>query len=163
MSAEWSARCFHTTGAVRKVKARYVSRIRAAPTTIHIVDPPELLAVGARGRVIVPGIAHTGDFDMPNPDGIERFTAADRRCGYFARKTFAIVVPAQFDYCAPFADGKALACTDCAARCSDADCHDTTVSGGHGVELDVAGKVRRRYAIPYSTPLPDPSTSTGVR
>lgn len=175
-NAEWSARCFQTTGAARKVKARFVNRLRSAPATILIAETRELVAVDAHGRVIVPNIAYTGDFDMPNPDGIERFWSADRRCGYFARKMFDIIVPAQFDHCEAFADGMAEACVDCVAVCMDADCHGKTMVGGQGVELDVTGRIRRRFAIgaarprqgtpfdmPYSTPLPEPSTSTGAR
>jgi hypothetical protein len=176
LNAEWSERCFQTTGATRQVKSRFVDRLRAAPTTILIAETLELAAVDGRGRVIVPNIAHTGDFDMPNPDGIERFSSAERRCGYFVRKTFDIIVPAQFAHCEAFAHGRAQACIDCVARCIDADCHGTTMVGGHGVELDVKGRIRRRFDIgaarpsqaapfelPYSTPLPDPSTSTGAR
>lgn len=164
-NAEWSVRCFQTAGPARKVKDRFVHRLRSAPTTILIAETRELVAVGARGRVIVPDIAHTGDFDMPNPDGIERFTSAARRCGYFAGATFEIIVPAQFDHCEAFADGTAQACTGCVARCIDPDCHGKTMVGGQGVELDTSGRIRRRFDIGrhYSTPLPDPSTSTGAR
>lgn len=174
--AEWSAQCFQVTGGARSVKARFVNRIRSAPATILIAETREMVAVDARGRVIVPGIVYTGDFDMPNPDGIERFWSPARRCGYFVRKTFDIIVAAQYDHCQAFADGRAEACADCVARCTDADCHDNIMIGGHGVELDVAGRIRRRFTIgaararqatpfdmPYSTPLPEPSTSTGAR
>jgi hypothetical protein len=165
VSAEWSARCFQTTGAARKVKARFINRLRTAPTTILITETRELVAIDAHGRVIVPNIAYTGDFDMTNPDGIERFWSARARCGYVAGKTFAIVVPAQFDHCEAFAHGRARACIDCVARCIDEDCHGKTLVGGRGVELDTSGRIRRRFAIGenYSTPLPDPSTSTGAR
>jgi len=176
LNAEWSVRCFQTAGAARKVKDRFVNRLRSAPTTILIAETRELVAVDAHGRVIVPGIVYTGDFDMPNPDGIERFRSADHRCGYFVRRTFDIIVPARFDHCEAFANGRAQACVDCVAPCMDVDCHGRTMVGGHGVELDVAGRIRRRFAIdathsrqaapfdmPYSTPLPDPSTSTGAR
>jgi hypothetical protein len=50
-----------------------------------------LVAVDARGRVIVPGIACMGDVDLPNLDGNERFWSAARRCGSCARKTFDII------------------------------------------------------------------------
>ncbi|MCS0628568.1 hypothetical protein NX786_04385 [Telluria mixta] len=164
-NAEWSTRCFQTTGAARKVEARFVNRLRSAPTTILIAETRELVAVDVHGRVIVPNIAYTGDFDMPNPDGIERFTSAGRRCGYFIGATFDIIVPAQFDHCEAFADGTAQACTGCVARCIDTDCHGKTMVGGQGVELDTSGRIRRRFAIGrhYSTPLPEPSTSTGAR
>lgn len=180
LNAEWSARCFQTTGATRKVKGRFVNRLRSAPTTILISETRELLAVDARGRVILPNIVYTGDFDRPNPDGIGRYSTVTktgrRRCGYFREKTFDIIVAAQFDQCTAFANGRAQACVDCVARCVDEACHDRTMAGGRGVELDTAGRFIGRFepgaarsgqAAPFdlhhATPLPVPSTSTGVR
>jgi hypothetical protein len=81
------------------------------------------------------------------------------------RKTFHILVAPQFDQCGAFADGIAEACVDCVAHCIDEACHGKTMSGGRGVALDTSGRIRRRFAIGehHSTPLPDPSTSTGAR
>lgn len=180
LNAKWSERCFQTTGATRRVKARFVNRLRSAPTTILISETLELLAVDVRGRVILPNIAHTGDFDSPNPDGIGRYstftTTGRRRCGYFREKTFGIIVAAQFDHCTAFANGRARACVECVSHCIDEACHDRTMVGGRGVELDTAGRIIRRFNpgvtrsaqsapfdLHHSTPLPIPSTSTGVR
>ena len=55
------------------MKARFVNRLRSAPATILIAETRELVAVDVHGRVIVPNITYTGDFDMPSPDAIERF------------------------------------------------------------------------------------------
>jgi hypothetical protein len=156
-STEWSKACFEVHGAVRKVKGQFVSKLRPSggPIKILISETRELLAVDARGRVILPNIVYTGDFDLPNPDGVGRFASvtspkagAKGQCGYFRETNFKIIVAPQFDYCEAFSDGKAQACVDCVAYCDDEECRSKTLVGGRGVELDIEGKIRRRFALP---------------
>ena len=157
MSIEWSDQCFQKHGPVRKVKAQFVNKLQSgsAATKLLVVETRELLAVDAHGRVILSNIAYTGDFDLPNPDGVGRFAPVPsleeetkRQCGYFREKNFTIIVPPQFDHCEAFVDGRAHACIDCVAYCDDEECHRKTLVGGRGVELDTEGKIRRRFKLP---------------
>lgn len=156
-STEWSEKCFQVDGAVRKVKGQFVSKLRSSSgaTKILISETRELLVVDSHGRVILPNIAYTGDFDLPNPNGVGRFASvtsikdgAKRQCGYFREKNFKIIVAPKFDYCEAFVDGSAQACVDCVAYCDDEDCHGKTLVGGRGVELDTEGRIRRRFDLP---------------
>jgi len=157
LSTEWSEKCFQAQGAVRKVRDQFVDRLRSGggATRILVSETRELLAIDRHGRVILPNIAYTGDFDLPNPDGIGRFSpvtslkhGAKTQCGYFREENFKIIVAAQFDYCEAFVDGTAQACVDCVAYCDDEECHGKTLVGGRGVELDTEGKIRRRFDLP---------------
>ncbi|SDE35927.1 hypothetical protein SAMN05428966_10888 [Massilia sp. PDC64] len=154
---EWSEQCFQQRGTLRQVKPEFVNRLRSGggATKLLIVETRELLAVDPHGREILSNIAYTGDFDLPNPDGVGRFSQAapgkdegKRQCGYFREKNFTILVPPRFDYCEPFMDGRAQACVDCVAYCDDEACHRTTLVGGRGVELDTEGKIRRQFKLP---------------
>jgi len=157
LSTEWSEKCFEVHGAVRKVKSQFVSKLRPSGNAIKILisETRELLAVDSRGRVILPNIAYTGDFDLPNPDGVGRFGSVSSlkegtkgQCGYFREKDFKIIVAPKFDYCEAFSDGRGQACVDCVAYCDDEECHSKTLVGGQGVELDIDGKIRRRFELP---------------
>ena len=157
---EWSAQCFMENGGERKVKPRYVKRINAnrhGMAVITIEDPREMVAVNRRGVVVIPNIRHTGDFDYPTADrGIGRFainvagddTRPVYKCGYFKAEQFRIVVPAQYDQCAPFREGEGEACTECVSYCTDEDCHDRVMVGGKGVVLVPNGDILRTYTPP---------------
>lgn len=156
---DWSAQCFEVKGDTRQVKPAFVKRLkfnRYGMTTILIGEPREVVAVNRQGKVVVSNIRHTGDFDYPSAEkGVGRFYAIVRnsagelkeRCGYFKAGSFRIVVPAQFDHCDPFQNGKARVCTDCITYCSDEDCHMTTSVEGHGAVLGIDGKVRSTYVL----------------
>lgn len=157
LSTEWSEKCFEVHGAERKVKGQFVSKLRSNGGVIKILisETRELLAVDSRGHVILPNIVYTGDFDLPNPDGVGRFVSVTSlkagtkgQCGYFREKNFKIIVAPRFDYCEAFADGSAQACVDCVAYCDDEECHSKTLVGGRGVEVDTVGKIRRRFELP---------------
>ncbi len=100
---DWAISCFSGRGDARRVKPRYLGRLdwnAHGMATILVARPRELLAVDRTGRIAVPNIRHTGDFDYPDAEGgIGRFQAADGRCGYFAAGRFAIVIPATFNAC----------------------------------------------------------------
>lgn len=157
---EWSAQCFTGKGDERKVKRQYLKRINAnrhGMAVITIEDPREMVAVNRRGVVVVPNIRHTGDFDYPTADrGIGRFAvnvAGDDthpvyKCGYFKAEQFRIVVPAQYEQCAPFREGEGEACTECVSYCTDEDCHDRILVGGKGVVLAPNGDILRTYTPP---------------
>ncbi|TWI62143.1 hypothetical protein IP91_04252 [Pseudoduganella lurida] len=149
----WTAACFTGTGSERRVKPRYLARLdwnRYGMATIIVDQPRELLAVDRRGKVAVPDIRHTGDFDYPDAEhGIGRFTARSatgrRQCGYFAAERFTVVVAPVYDQCEAFHDGEAAACQDCVRYCRDEDCHDSVLVGGRGVVLAPDGKVLRSF------------------
>lgn len=157
---EWSAQCFTEKGGDRKVKPRYLKRLdvnRYGMAVITVEEPREMVAVNRRGVVVVPNIRHTGDFDYPTADGgIGRFAidvARDNKspvfkCGYFKAGQFRIVVPAQYDQCGPFREGKGEACTECVSYCTDEDCHDRVFVGGKGVVLAPNGEILRTYILP---------------
>lgn len=156
--AEWSAQCFERAGESRRVKAEFIKNLRtdrSGLATILIAEPRELVAVNHEGKVILPGIRHTGDFDYPNAEsGIGRFYTADsskgapQRCGYFQAKRFRIIAPAQFDHCQPFKDGQALACTGCESYCTETDCQNSILVGGQGVKLGSDGAILTTFALP---------------
>lgn len=151
---DWAAGCFQADGDGRRVKPHYLKRLtpdRRGITTVMIEHPRELVAVDRRGKVVVPGIRHTGDFDYRDAEGgIGRFeTGLDGktalRCGYFDSRTFRIVIPAEYDQCQAFAGGEALVCKGCVSRCDDADCHHSTFVGGDGFALGPDGTIRERF------------------
>lgn len=153
---DWSAACFAGEGSERRVKPQYLKRLawnQHGMATILVAEPRELLAVDRSGKVVIPNIRHTGDFDYPAAErGIGRFSIADAqgkpKCGYFAAGTFAVVVAPEYDQCQAFHDGAALACKDCVSYCRDGDCHDSVLVGGHGVVLAPDGKVVRLHTPP---------------
>lgn len=157
---EWSAQCFEMKGGIRQIKAAFRNKLnvnRNGMTTIMITRPRELVAVDRRGRVVVPGIYHTGEFDYPNAEnGIGRFEvvfndrkkAPRRQCGYFKDADFKVVVPARFDACHPFRDGEAKVCKGCASYCNGPDCQHTYMVGGQSITLGTDGKVRRTATLP---------------
>ncbi len=153
---DWSAACLAGEGSERHVKPKYLKRLawnKHGMATIVVAEPRELLAVDRSGKVVIPNIRHTGDFDYPDAErGIGRFTVSDAqgkpKCGYFAAGTFAVVVAPEYDQCQAFRDGAAQACKDCVSYCRDQDCHDSVLVGGHGVVLAPDGKVARIHAPP---------------
>lgn len=152
----WSASCFAGQGSARRVKPEFLPRLdwnRHGMATIVVDEPHELLAVERSGKVVIPDIRHTGDFDYPDAEGgIGRFTVHDgkgrARCGYFAAERFTVVVAPEYDQCQAFHDGAAQACKDCVSYCTDQECHDSVLVGGHGVVLDLRGKIARRFTPP---------------
>lgn len=161
---EWAATCFEANPQGRHVKQRYIKRLRpnrGGYTTVMISEPRELVAVDRRGKVVVPGIIHTGDYDFPTTDGsLARFTTgnnvhgaeAPSGCGYFDTRSFRIVVPAEYDHCKAYTDGEAIACKKCESFCVEPECRDRVLVGGEGVVLGSDGKVRKRFALPHTKP-----------
>ena len=158
----WSRTCFETVGETRQVKAEYRDRIALKASgfeTILVAEPIELVAVDRDGIVVVPGIAHTGDFDYPTADrGVGRFYSGDK-CGYFQSKSFKIVIPATYDACFPFRDGTALVCRDCVSYCIEPECMNEKFVGGKGYRLNLRGNVVREF-VP--SPLDDACGPAGV-
>ncbi|WEF33308.1 WG repeat-containing protein [Pseudoduganella chitinolytica] len=148
----WPAACFTEQDGVRHVKRQYLGRLkwdRLGYALVSRADAFELMAVNRQGKVVVPGIYHTGDFDYPDAErGVGRFATPDGKCGYFQANRFTIVVPARYDVCQAFHDGKAVACTDCTRYCDDEDCHLDRLVGGSADELKLDGTKRRTYALP---------------
>lgn len=153
---EWSAQCFHGQGAERSVKPQYLGRLswnRFGMATIVVESPRELLAVDRNGRVVIPNIRHSGDFDYPHAaHGIGRFEVKSNtgasKCGYFIAERFTVLVPPEYDQCLAYRDEEALACKDCEQYCTDQDCHDSVLVGGKGSVLARDGKVIREVAMP---------------
>jgi hypothetical protein len=159
LNRDWSVECFEGKSDSRRVKADFLKNLRPnryGMTTILIAEPRELVAVDRNGKLAIPGIRHTGDFDYPNAHlGIGRFYSSrtDRgrervRCGYFEAGRFRVIVPARFDHCAPFEGEYGLACTGCVSYCSEPDCQDSILVGGKGTMLGSDGSVRKTFAPP---------------
>lgn len=142
--ARWSQSCFETKGEVRQVKAEYRNRIvpnKFGFETIALSESLELVAVNREGVVVVPGIAHTGDFDYPTAErGVGRFNSGGK-CGYFQSDTFKILAPPIYDACRPFHQGRAFVCSDCLSYCIGPECMNEQLVGGKGYKLNVKGKV----------------------
>lgn len=157
---EWAATCFQNDQSARRVKPPYLNLLkfdRRGYTTVVISEPRELVAVDRNGKVVVPGIMHTGDYDYPHAyAGIARFTKGSQapgvkarpQCGYFDSRDFRIVIPAQYDHCEAFADGEAVACRDCESYCTEPDCHNRILVGGTGFILGLDGTVRGQRKLP---------------
>ncbi|AVR98058.1 WG repeat-containing protein [Pseudoduganella armeniaca] len=137
---------------MRHVKPQYLGRLkwnRAGYALVSRADAFDLMAVNRQGKVVVPGIYHTGDFDYPDAErGVGRFATPDGKCGYFQARGFQVVVPARYDVCQAFHDGRAIACTGCTRYCEDEDCHIDRLVGGDGVALALDGTVRERFTLP---------------
>jgi hypothetical protein len=159
-NAEWAASCFEADKAGRRLKPQYVKHLRfdkGGHATLVITKPRELVAVNRQGKVVVPGIRHTGDFDFPDAEGgIARFettptapgSKARPQCGYFDSRSFRIVIPAEYAQCQPFAKGEAIACKDCVSVCTEPECQNSILMDGEGVALGPDGSVRRRFKLP---------------
>ena len=105
---------------------------------------------------MIPDIRHTGDFDYPyEQNGMSRFSekvkdasgATTTRCGYFSTKRFRIVVPAQFDACQAFHDGKADACKDCTLYCTEPECQNSVLIGGQGYAVRPDGRMHEQRTV----------------
>jgi hypothetical protein len=152
---DWSIHCFVGMEDKRKVKTAFLHKVhfnRHGLAVILIAEPRELVAINRRGRIVVPDIRATGDFDYPYAEaGLGRFYESRKDttgkvvklCGYFLAEHFRIVVPARFDQCQAFHDGEALACTNCTTVCTESECQDSVLVGGEGVVLGTDGKVKR--------------------
>lgn len=151
----WSPQCFTEQGGVRHLKPQYLSKLAFKKTGKAVIViagdpmPDEVVALDRRGRVVVPGIYHTQDFDYPYaPLGVGRF-GANGKCGYFQSRTFTIIVPAQYDNCHPFHDdGLGRACKNCQHYCTHPDCYDSSLVGGTGFEFDAKGRLLRTFPQP---------------
>lgn len=151
---EWDAACFAGTGAQRQLKPEHVRKLSfdtSGHAVISIAAPRELVALDRRGRVVVPGIFHTGDFDYPQPRGqLARFRDGGK-CGYFNVRDFSIAVPASYDQCQSFGATSGQVCNDCALYCTVRECQDSMLIGGQGWEIDQHHRVLRRFAPPTLT------------
>ncbi|WP_374584682.1 hypothetical protein [Pseudoduganella sp.] len=148
---DWSATCLETVGKVRQVKRQYLHRLaldKSGFAVIVIEAPREVVAVNRRGVVVVPGIAHTGDFDYPYAEqGVGRFSVGGK-CGYFRAGSFRIVVPPLYDACLAVRDGEAQACQECVRRCTTPECQDSVLVGGKGFVFNTKGTLLRRFVPP---------------
>ncbi|HEY0588541.1 MAG TPA: WG repeat-containing protein [Pseudoduganella sp.] len=148
VGSPWSRACFESVGDVLQVKPEYRHRVMPNASgfeTILVAEPLELFAVNREGVVVVPGIAHTGDFDYPRAErGVGRFYSGGK-CGYFQSKSFKIVVPAIYDACSAFREGKAVVCSECVRYCIGEECKNEQFVGGKGYELALNGKVIEEF------------------
>lgn len=151
----WSPQCFTGKGGLRQLKPQYLRKLsfkKSGKAVIVIAGdtlPNEVAALDRRGRIVVPGIYHTGDFDYPYaPLGVGRFSE-NGKCGYFQSSSFKIVVPSEYDRCHPYHDdGIGAACKDCERYCTHPDCYDSRLVGGQGFDFDAHGKLLETYALP---------------
>ncbi|WUR11972.1 WG repeat-containing protein [[Empedobacter] haloabium] len=148
---DWPDACFVEQAGERYVKRQYLDRLkwnRQGYALVSRADAFELMAVNRQGKVVVPGIYHTGDFDYPDAErGVGRFATLDGKCGYFQARGFKVVVPARYDVCRAFHDGWATACTGCTRYCDDEDCHMDHLVGGQADQLGLDGTVRQSYPL----------------
>jgi hypothetical protein len=148
---DWAAACFWHTEHGRQIKPAYLHNVHfdaGGHAVLRIAESFELVAVDRRGAVVVPDIFYLTDFDYPRPRGhLARFREGGK-CGYFDVRNFKIVIPAAYDQCMSFRDGRGRACVDCKAYCTDPDCHDSIFVGGKGLDLDDRGRVAREFALP---------------
>ena len=157
---EWAASCFVMDKSGRRLKPQYLKHLQfdsRGLTTLVIFEPPELVAVNRQGKVVVPGIRHTGDFDYPDAEGgIGRFETPPRtpeskvksKCGYFDSRDFRIVIPAEYAQCDPFSKGEAVACKDCVRACTAPECQDSILLDGEGIAFGPDGIVLKRFKLP---------------
>jgi hypothetical protein len=152
---EWSPQCFESINGERRVMHQYLRKLRvnrAGVATMRIDGTFEMLAVDRRGKVLVPHIYFSGDFDYPSaPGNVGRFGRT--QCGYFDTTTFKILVPPQYDFCAPFHKAQGQVCIGCQLYCSDDDCHDAKLIGG------TSYMVNRRNQRTTGTALPTLQTA----
>jgi len=171
---EWAASCFVADKGGRRLKPQYLKGLQFDSrgfTTLVISEPRELVAVNRQGKVVVPGIRHTGDFDYPDAEGgIARFESppftpgskVKPRCGYFDSRDFRIIVPAEYAQCHPFSKGEAVACKDCVLVCTEPECQDSALVDGEGVALGPDGSVRNRFRLPAMKDIcADPGSKEG--
>jgi hypothetical protein len=147
----WDPGCFTVNDGVRQLKPQYLSKLKfkkSGKAVILIEDPREVVAVDRRGRVVVPGIYHTGDFDYPSaPRGVARFES-NGKCGFFQSRTFKILVPAEYDHCHSFHDGEtARACKDCEDYCTEVECQLSVMVGGQGFDFNAKGQLQASYVL----------------
>lgn len=158
---EWPDACFVADqSGERQVRPQYVKNIRLnrqCVALIMIVPLRELVAVNVAGKVVIPGIRYTDDFDYPTaPYGLGRYDVpvkgsrdgGKRQCGYFNSRTFKIVVPAVYDYCERFDEGTAKVCKGCVAYCTVSECQNSIAIGGKAMLIDTQGKPVRKIRQP---------------
>lgn len=158
---DWPEACFVFGNAgQRQVRPQFVKNIqinRHGVALIMIEQPRELVAVNAAGKVVIPGIRHTGDFDYPTaPEDLGRYDApasdrgdgGKRQCGYFDVRTYKIVIPAVYDYCSRFEEGTAKVCTNCVEYCTVSECQNSIAVGGQAMLIDTQGKPVRQIRQP---------------
>jgi len=147
----WDENCFTVKDGVRALKPQHLRKLKfkkSGKAVIVMDNPRQVVAVDRRGRVVVPGIYHAGDFDYPTaPRGVARFES-NGKCGFFQSRTFKILVPAEYDHCHSFHDGEtATACKDCENFCTEVECQDSVMVGGRGFDFDAKGQLQRSYDV----------------
>jgi len=157
---DWAASCFVTDKNGRRLKPQYLKHLQFDSrgfTTMVIVQLRELVAVNRHGKVVVPGIRHSGDFDYPDAEGgIARFETppftlggkVKPKCGYFDSRDFRIVIPAEYAQCDPFSKGEAVVCKECIKACTAPECQDSILLDGEGIAFGPDGVERRRFKLP---------------
>lgn len=153
---DWSDVCFKAKGSATFVKPRHRKHLsygRDGHASV-MTRSSGLVAINRQGKVVMTHIAFAGDFDFRDAQaGVSRYAAGTDRnklkCGYFQVKTYKVVIPAVYDHCSAFHDGRARVCVGCTIDCGDDDdCHVEEYVGGEGLILNLTGKVLERRALP---------------
>lgn len=156
-SGYWPAACLEATPTGRRIKPAYVNKLKfdkSGFATLMLDETMELLAVNKRGVVVISNIYFAGDFDFHDAEaGIGRFAVKvndqpgrrSLKCGYFQVRRYEVVIPATYDNCLPFRDGKAHVCKDCTEYCTEPDCQDSRLLYGTGYLVDRNNKVLRQF------------------
>lgn len=150
IDSHWSSQCFNVKGKNREVKRKYRKNIITGSqgvVTVLISDQLELVAINRSGRVMIPSINFSGDFDYPDSKTeLYRFSTRGikdenrkSKCGYFD-KYFNIKIKAIYDHCQPFRDGYALVCNNCEKYCTETECQNSILVGGMSYTFDKNGK-----------------------
>lgn len=156
-SREWSSHCFVKTPEGSKVAPSHLKNLvfnDVGIARVVISHPRELVAVDRKGVIVIPDIAHTGDFDYPDArHGLGRFRSvhvndsgkAVSKCGYFDGASFKIVIPADYDHCEAFGEETAIVCVGCEVYCIELECRNSTFAGGQGFEISPNNVVLRKF------------------
>ena len=160
-SLEWSAGCFETAHAGRRVMQQHMKKLvfdRNGFAAVVITSPAELVAINRRGQVLKLRTDHVPGFIFePSDEVIARFgylaPAVNKerkfKCGYYWNGAdVKVLIPPVYDQCDDFFDGKALVCIGCKNYCPSGDCHQKNFIGGEGLVITAAHQVLSRFPLP---------------
>lgn len=106
-----------------------------------VVDGQGWAIINAQGTVLLrPFVFDNGPDEFAG--GLARFVDAKGRMGYYNPRG-EIVIPAEFDFAEPFANGSAIVCMGCKLQ-SDRDEHHKVVVGGEWGRIDPSGEFTAR-------------------
>ena len=166
--AEWTKACFDHTAAGRRIKGRYLNRIKFQKNGFAVIhlDPYETVAVNKKGDVVVPGIV-SGNYDYRDAkDCIAMFSIPAKNatssfnrynCGFFRLSDFKIIVPPVYNRCEGFHNQTAYVCKNCRPDCIE--CNVVAYYGGEGFVINKNNDILRRVSLPK---LPLCTTVEGV-